>query len=142
MISVPESGWCHFQLGDFEGDISYLTDAIIDLMDAFTDYYTKGQGMAVFDEEGSYFTLVMSRYSYGTYIIEDRESAILHDFSYLRVIDLAEELIKDIERDPYEFEYFLASDVEKKGSGRDPVFHQVFNRLKHYVAKAKNQSTF
>ena len=54
MISNPRFGWCNFELGDFKGSPSYLTDVPVDLLDAFIDYHTKGYGVAVFDEEGSY----------------------------------------------------------------------------------------
>lgn len=96
MISYPEHGWCNFKLGDFEGTPSYLTDVPIDLLDAFIGYYTMGSGVAVFDEEGSYFTLLLSRYNHGIYIIEEKDSAILHDFSNMNISDLAENLIIDI----------------------------------------------
>ena len=57
MISNPRFGWCNFELGDFKGYPSYLTDVPVDLLDAFIDYHTKGYGVAVFDEEGSYFKI-------------------------------------------------------------------------------------
>lgn len=96
MISNPKHGWCNFKLGDFEGTPSYLTDVPIDLLDAFIGYYTMGYGVAVFDEEGSFFTLLLSRYNHGIYIIEEKDSTILHDFSNMNISDLAENLIIDI----------------------------------------------
>ena len=102
MIKNPKHGWCDFQLGDFAGVASYLTDVPIDLLDAFISYYTNGYGVVVFDQEGSYFTLVLTAYNFGIYIIEESDKAILHDFSIdknITVNDLAKELINDIEKD-------------------------------------------
>lgn len=62
MISNPRFGWYNFELGDFKGSTSYLTDVPVDLLDAFIDYHTKGYGVAVFDEEGSHFTLIDEYY--------------------------------------------------------------------------------
>ena len=96
MITNPEYGWCDFKLGDFLGSPSYITDVAVDLLDAFIDYYNRGYGVAVFDEEGSEFTLVLTSYNYGIFIIEEKDNAILHDFSDMNVDDLAQELVSDI----------------------------------------------
>ena len=97
MISNPKHGWCVFELGDFKGGPSYLTDVPVDLLDAFIDYHEKGAGIAWFDEEGNEFTFVINPYA--IYIIEEKEKPILHDFSIIKVKELEEELIKDIEKD-------------------------------------------
>ena len=95
MISNPKNGWCNFKLGDFEGTPSYITDVPIDLLDAFTDYYTRGYGLAYFDEEGSEFTLLLTWY--GVYIIEEKDDTKVHTFYNLSISDLAKEVIADIE---------------------------------------------
>ena len=95
MISNPKNGWCNFKLGDFEGTPSYITDVPIDLLDAFIDYYTRGYGLAYFDEEGSEFTLLLTWY--GVYIIEEKDNVNSHVFYDLNISDLAKEVIADIE---------------------------------------------
>ena len=95
MISDPKTGWCNFKLGDFEGTPSYITDVPIDLLDAFIDYYTRGYGLAYFDEEGSEFTLLLTWY--GVYIIEEKDNVKSHVFYDLNISDLAKEVIADIE---------------------------------------------
>ena len=95
MISNPKNGWCNFKLGDFEGTPSYITDVPIDLLDAFIDYYTRGYGLAYFDEEGSEFTLLLTWY--GVYIIEEKDNVKLHVFYDLNISNLAKEVIADIE---------------------------------------------
>ena len=99
MIRNPKHGWCDFKLGSFTGTASYLTDVPIDLLDAFIDYYTKGYGVVVFDEEGSYFTLVLTRYNQGVFVIEERDVVALSSFNIMNPNDLAKELINDIEND-------------------------------------------
>lgn len=94
MISNPKNGWCNFKLGDFEGTPSYITDAPIDLLDAFIDYYTRGYGLAYFDEEGSEFTLLLTWY--GVYIIEEKDDTKVHTFYNLNISDLAKDVITDI----------------------------------------------
>ena len=79
MITNPKYGWCDFELGNFKGSPSYLTDVPIELLDAFLDYHIKGYGVAIFDEEGSWFTLVMTEYNLGIYIIHEKEYPVLHN---------------------------------------------------------------
>lgn len=95
MISDPKNGWCNFKLGDFEGTPSYITNVPIDLLDAFIDYYTRGYGLAYFDEEDSEFTLLLTWY--GVYIIEEKDNVKSHVFYDLNISDLAKEVIADIE---------------------------------------------
>ena len=98
MINEPKCGWCNFKLGSFIGHPSgYMTTVITDLLDAFILFYKNGIGAAAFDEEGSYFTLLLT-YN-GIYIIEEKEKAKLFDFSEFDIYELTNELINDIESD-------------------------------------------
>lgn len=110
MISNPKFGWCNFELGDFKGTPSYLTDVPCDLLNAFIDYYEKGYGVAVFDEEGSYFTIVMTAYNWGVYIIEEKDYPKLRNLCDFDVEDLKDELISDIERDLNGWSEFITDD--------------------------------
>lgn len=93
MISNPKHGWCNFKLGDFTGTPSYLTNVPMDLLDAFIDYYTRGYGVAHFDEEDSEFILLLEGYPY---IIEEKDDARVHAFYDLSISDLAKDVIIDI----------------------------------------------
>ena len=98
MISEPKYGWCNFKLGDFIGHPSgYMTDVVQDLLNAFINFYKNRASVVVFDEEGSYFTLLLT-YN-GIYIIEEKEEAKLFNFSEFDIYELANELINDIEND-------------------------------------------
>ena len=125
MISNPKNGWCDFQLGTFEGSPSYLTDVPVDLLDAFIDYYTKGQGMAWFDEEGTEFTLVITPYS--LFIIEEKKGSVLHDFSEMNVEKLAKELINDIEKDltGWSVEFVMSDDQEEIKLHRETIRQRI-----------------
>lgn len=134
MIENPKYGWCSFELGDFQGSPSYLTDVVVDLLDAFIDYYVKGYGVAVFDEEGSYFTLVLTSYNCGIFLIEEKGCATLHDFSDMNIDDLARELINDIECDLngwYDFSLFSdENEIERYQNELDKKMLELKNHLK------------
>mgnify|MGYP000154141532 CR=1 FL=1 len=111
MISNPKHGWCDFKIKDnnnivFFGTPSYTTNVPVDLLQAFLDYKTKGQGMVWFDEEGTEFILVLNPYS--IYIISENEycESRLYDFSELNIDNLIKELIQDIESDLDEWSIF------------------------------------
>lgn len=110
MISKPKHGWCVFELDYFVGHPSDVTDVPMDLLNAFIDYYEKGSGVAVLDEEGSTFTLILTRYDWGIFVIEEREEPRLYDFCKIGIIDLTKELITDIESDLYGWAEFTCDD--------------------------------
>lgn len=113
MISNPKHGWCTFKLGDFVGTPSYLTDVPVDLLNAFIDYNTRGYGVAVFDEEGSDFILLLTNYNQSVFIIEEKDEAILHDFSDMSIDNLEKELLEDIEHDLVGWTYFMYGEEEE-----------------------------
>ena len=77
MISNPKYGWCNFDLGDFHGHPSYLTDVAMDLVTACYKYVINDNDYITvkFDEEGSEFILLADYYD--CYIIEQKEEDIL-----------------------------------------------------------------
>lgn len=99
MISKPLHGWCEFHLGDFIGHPSYVTDVPMDILTAFEEYIctNKMSTSVSFDEEGSYFYLVLTPYD--IYIISEREETILYHYSEKTISKVALELIADIEAD-------------------------------------------
>lgn len=132
MISKPEYGWYNFKLGDFIGCPSgYMTDVVQDLLDAFINFYKNGASAVVFDEEGSYFTLLLT-YN-GIYIIEEKEKAKLFDFSELDIDELASELISDIEND---FDNWVKFTEEEGGDqfSRVHIYNKVCE-LKDFIKK-------
>ena len=132
MISEPKCGWCNFKLGDFIGHPSgYMTDVIQDLLDAFINFYKNGASAAVFDEEGSYFTLLLT-YN-GIYMIEEKEKAKLFDFSELDIDELASELINDIMSDFDNWVNFSKEDVRDKFS--NILIYNKVCELKDFIRK-------
>lgn len=130
MITNPKYGWCKFKLGDFEGNPSYLTDVPLDLLEAFINYYTQGYGVVVFDEEGSYFTLLLTRYNLGIFVIEEKNESVLYDFSDMNINDLTKELINDIESNLNGWMNFtIDEDWEEITEYRDRIREEIY-RLK------------
>ena len=118
MVSNPRNGWCCFKLETkektFKGTPSYLTNVPLDLLDAFINYYKHDYGVAVCDEEGSIFTLILERYYNNIFIIEEKDSAVLYDFSDLDIITLTKELISDIEKDMLGWTEFIVNELEEE----------------------------
>lgn len=133
MITNPIHGWCNFKIGDFTATPSgYMTAVVPDLLDAFIDYYKKDYGMAIFDEEGSYVTLILNRL--GVYLIVERDNTFLLDYSELDKDSLARELIKDVESDFDNWIYFTEEEHN------DPLtvsfLKDQLNELKRYIENA------
>ena len=112
MISNPKFGWCEFELGDFKGTPSYLTDIPLDLLTAFIDLHSKGSGIAWFDEEGAWFSLVLTPYS--IFIIEEKKEPVLIDISDMNIRQMEEELISDIEKELTGWSEFLTTDDKEE----------------------------
>lgn len=111
MISNPKHGWCNFDLGTFHGTPSYTTDVPMNLLDAFIQYHITGTGIAWLDEEGTWFTFVITPYS--RFIIEEKDKSVLYEFSG-RIDNLEKELIEDIEKDLTGWaEFIVCSDDEE-----------------------------
>ena len=112
MISNPKFGWCEFELGNFKGTPSYLTDVPLDLLTAFIDLHSKGSGIAWFDEEGAWFSLVLTPYS--IFIIEEKKEPVLIDISDMNIRQMEEELISDIEKELTGWSEFLTTDDKEE----------------------------
>ena len=91
MFSNIKHGWATFQLGDFIGSASYLTDPVVELCETLLNY----NGVVTIDEEGSTFDIVFSE-GINIYVIEHRNTHILHTFDDLSISDFVKELISDI----------------------------------------------
>ena len=124
MITNPKYGWCNFELGNFKGTPSCLTDVTVDLLEAFIEYHTKGMGAAWFDEEGAEFTLVITPYS--LFIIEEKDKPVLHDFSEMQIDKLEKELIDDIEKDLDGWsEFIISEDREEILAHGDEIIRKI-----------------
>lgn len=136
MISNPKHGWCDFKIEDdnnnvFFGTPSYTTNVPVDLLDAFVQYYEKGEGFAWLDEEeegGFRFILT----PYNTYI-EERETEIFHKIS-VPVRKLAKELIEDIESDLDRWAKFYCGydNIDSIDENKEIMLAYIY-RLKRYI---------
>lgn len=133
MITNPKNGWCNFKLRTFEGTPSYLTDVPVDLLMAFIDYHVKGCGIAWFDEEGTEFSLVITPYS--VFIIEEKDTTFLHDFSEMKIENIEKELIEDIEKDLYGWINFTIDDDLEEVKQHENEIRQKLVILKSYIKR-------
>ena len=137
MISNPKHGWCDFMLSDekdnlFVGTPSYVTNVPVDLLQAFLDYKTKGQGIAWFNEEGTEFTLVLNPYS--MFVIAENEHTELIDFSKVNIDNLIKELIQDIESDLTGWSMFYCGcDDEEEIKVNRELIRNLICQLKEYL---------
>lgn len=129
MISNPKHGWCTFSIGKdndhrFTDRASYLTNVPVDLLDAFVSYTLNGSGCVVFDAEGYYYTLVLTKYNQSIYIIDGDNHLI--DFSDLNVDDLIKELIEDIESDLDNWISFSAFEKKEEEENKRSITDLLF----------------
>lgn len=62
IFGTPKYGWCHFQLGTFTANLSYLTDVMYDTLAMCLDYLQTGGGTVQYDRESEgTFTLAITR---------------------------------------------------------------------------------
>ena len=139
MISNAKHGWCDFKIEDdnnnvFFGTPSYVTNVPVDLLQAFLDYKTNGQGMAWFDEEGTEFTLALNPYS--MFVIAENETGEgrLYDFSEINIDNLIKELIQDIESDLTGWSMFYCGcDDEEEIKANRELIRNLICQLKEYL---------
>lgn len=132
MISNPNFGWCDFSLGDFTGTPSYLTDVPIDLLDAFCECFEKGRSVCFFDEEGTEFWLILDMHLPSIFVIEEKVGTVLHDFSSMDIMELAKELIANIEKDLEGWGRFL---LDKEDA---PKIKESLEKLEKLIYKIEN----
>ncbi len=136
MISNPKCGWCKFELNNFVGNPSYLTNVPLDLLEAFVNFWNNSAAIAVnFDEEGTEFTLVIN--SNSIFIIEERdeEPNLIYIENYVENLTL--ELIKDIESDYEGWVNFITSDDEEDTSEQRQAILYNLVELKEIVDKKR-----
>ena len=127
MISNPKNGWCDFDLGDFHGHPSYLTDVAMDLVTACyryciedNDYITVG-----FNEEGSEFILIADYCN--CYIIEQKENDILHRID-INIKDFIKEIVNNVESNIDEWAAFAVFDDDLEKIRYNKI--RLLNRIK------------
>lgn len=136
MLSNPDAGWCNVKIGDFEGEASYLTDIPFVCLNSFIQYLTKGNNInsisMYFDEEGTEFFLVCDYYI--TYIIIERdETPELKYYNNIGIKQLANELIKDLERDFDSWVKWDCCGEEEPEEGRSDELKLKIEELKKLV---------
>ena len=138
MFTKPVHGWTHIQFSNFSERASYLTDIPNDCLDAFIyALQTNNPAIIYFDAEGFDFHLVSSYYR--SYIIKDKEDNIVDTYVIEKgIIELAKELVNDIEKDFDEWlqwEYY--DDSEEYAETNKEVFKEKLSLLNFEINKRK-----
>lgn len=132
MFSNVKNGWARFELGNFIGSCSYLTDPVIELGEALLHR----NRLVNMDEEGSSFDIVIS--DYHVYIISNRNTTEFHQPYDGRnkendVTLFAREFIKDITNDIEAwvdwFGYTDDDDIETLRTERRTQIEQLIENL-------------
>lgn len=93
MFSDVKYGWAKFKFLDFTGDVSYLTDPIFEIGEAFI----KGYGVINMDEEGSDFDFIISNNE--VFLVAHRDIHKLYIDDDITIKSIVKEFVNDIERD-------------------------------------------
>ena len=98
MVSNPKAGWCSFEIGEFQGHPSYLTNVPMDLLEGFIEYEkNKNKKIEIcFDEEGTEFSLFTENNQ--AYIIAERRTTFRYDIDKT-IRELENEVLSDIKSD-------------------------------------------
>lgn len=126
MIKNPKNGWSTFELGEFIGTPSYLTNVPLDLLEEFTRYWSESGTLAVyFDEEGTTFTLIANPDS--IYIVEEKDGPNLI-YIDRNIKDVTLELIDDVKSDLEGWAYFDCSvtDDEEYAENLSKITSQLY----------------
>ena len=95
ILTDINNGWCKFKLGNFKGHPSYIRDLPTDVINGYMDYIKTGHCVIEFDEETSWFSLVICNEN-EVYIIAHRDGLEFYSID-LKAYEVIEELFEEIE---------------------------------------------
>ena len=134
IISNISAGWCSFDLDGFHGHPSYITSVPIDILEGLLHYIEYGTCTISFDEERSYFHLILTEYN--TYIIEEKDKAILISISE-DPNDVAAILYDDVINNKETWIEWLSDNERDFGH-----YRKIINKLEEKIdARRKNKRT-
>lgn len=134
IISNISAGWCSFDLDGFHGHPSYITPVPIDILEGLLHYLEYGTCTISFDEERSYFHLILTEYN--TYIIEEKDKAILISISE-DPNDVAAILYDDVINNKETWIEWLSDNERDFGH-----YRKIINKLEEKInARRKNKRT-
>lgn len=134
MFSKPGYGWVNIKLDTFEDRASYLTNVPHDILNTLTvaiKHYIPAS--IYFDAEGWRYILVSDMYE--TYIISDKNGIdeLIHIDKH--VIEIAREVIVDIERDLNAWSRWGCSLTPSNWELEKQELLQQLNQLKHEMTE-------
>ena len=137
MLTKPVHGWTHLQFKNFSERASYLTDIPNDCLDAFIHaLQTNNPAIVYFDAEGFDYHLISSFYR--SYIIRDKEDNKVDIYVIEKdILELAKELIDDIQRDFNEWLNWESYDDGEYAEVNREVFKEKLSLLNFEINKRK-----
>ena len=114
MISNPSEGFCKFNIGFFNGYPDNTTNVPLELLNAFINYHKLGYGVALIDEREIGYSLILIDYDKDILLRYVGSSEGMIAFKDLKIVDLEEQLIKDIERNLEGWCYFIEPKTKKE----------------------------
>jgi hypothetical protein len=139
MLSKPEYGWTTVTIGNFSGPAGYLSDVPIDCLESMISHIKNPHipFCVDFDAEGWEFTVV-AKYGF-SYVIEEKDVAILHSFEHDWRWSLAQELIDDIRSDLEEWVFWMGKEYfsDEETEDRRKYIVQLCNEIEDHLKNGK-----
>ena len=140
MFDKPKAGWCTINIEDFRGHASFIQPFVLNLLTALNEYFETGNARCVnFDEEGSDFTIIFTRYG-GVTLQINRQYLVAHRLN-MSALDFAKEVVKDFEENISDWEKYIHYDedcycyLDIKDNKNILKFHNELNKLKELIKK-------
>lgn len=125
ILTNLRAGWCDFSLGNFKGRISYIRDVPSDIINGYMDYVKAGHCVIEFDEETSWFSLVICNES-EIYIIAHRDGLEFYSID-LNAHDVLDELFTEIEENLEDWVNWGIYSYDEKDIYRDELQNKINN---------------
>lgn len=114
MISNPSKGFCKFNIGFFNGYPDNTTNVPLELLNAFINYHKLGYGIALIDERDMGYSLILIEYDKDILLRYVGPVDGIIAFKELKISDLEEQLIRDIEGNLEGWCYFIEPQTKKE----------------------------
>lgn len=130
MISSPVKGFCKLNIGFFNGYPDNTTNVPIELLNAFINYHKLGYGVALIDEREIGYSLILIEYDKDILLRYVGSSEGMIAFKDLKIVDLEEQLIKDIEGNIDGWCYFIEPQSKRELENQKKKILTLLEKLK------------
>ena len=135
MISSPTKGFCKLNIGFFNGCPDNTTNVPIELLNAFINYHKLGYGIAAIDEREIGYSLILIDYDKDILLRYVGSSEGMIAFKDVKIVDLEEQLIKDIEGNIDGWCYFIEPQSKRELENQKKKIVTLLEKLKKLIEK-------